>query len=120
LKAASILVANNLPFIRRYARAPLVLPILFKTCIYWVIVFVARLLERFIHFSVIDGNSMDDFVPYLILSLSRRRFVAISLWILVLFLIYFTATEFSRLFGAAEIRRLTFAYRPSELRLNRQ
>ena len=47
----SVLVANALPFLRRYDRAPLVQPILFKTFVYWAIVFVARLLEAFVHFS---------------------------------------------------------------------
>ena len=47
-------------------------------------------------------------------------FTAISLWILVLFLIYVTASEFIQLFGPAEMRRLLFASRPSELQLNRR
>ncbi len=40
---------------RRYDRAALIKPILFKTVFYWVIVFFARLLERFVHF-VVEGN----------------------------------------------------------------
>jgi hypothetical protein len=42
------------------------------------------------------------------------------LWILVLFLIYVTATEFSQLFGPGEIVRLLFTRRPSDLQLNRR
>jgi hypothetical protein len=38
----------------------------------------------------------------------------------VLFLIYVTASEFIQLFGPAEMRRLLFASRPSELQLNRR
>ena len=53
-------------------------------------------------------------------SFSWHRFIAISLWIFVLFLIYVTASEFSQLFGPREMRRLLFAYRPSELQLNRR
>jgi len=116
----AVLVANALPLIRRYDRAPLILPILFKTGVYWVTVFFARLLERFIHFSVVERNPAGDFLSFLISSFSWSRFIAISLWILVLFLIYVTATEFSRLFGPGEIRRLMFTYRPSELQLNRR
>ena len=48
--AKAVLVANAMPAIRRYDRAPLIQPILFKTAFYWVIVFFARLLERFVHF----------------------------------------------------------------------
>jgi len=42
----AVLVANNLLFIRGYDRAPLIQPILYKTAAYWVIVFMARVLER--------------------------------------------------------------------------
>ena len=39
---------------------------------------------------------------------------------IVLFLIYVTASELSQLLGPAEMRRLLFTYRPSELQLNRR
>ena len=51
---------------------------------------------------------------------SWHRFVAISLWVCVLFLIYVTASEFSHLFGPREIPRLLFTNRPSDLQLNRR
>ena len=115
----AVLVANKMPLLRRYDRAPLIQPILFKTGFYWVVVFFARLLERFVHFAR-EGNPPGDFFPYLITTFSWHRFLAISLWILVLFLIYVTATEFSHLFGSGELRRLFFTSRPSELQLNRR
>jgi hypothetical protein len=116
----AVLVANAIPLLRRYDRAPLIRPILFKTAFYWVIVFLARLLERFVHFSVMERKPPDDFIPYLITTFSWHRFAAISLWILVLFLIYVTASEFGSLFGRGEIPRLFFTSRPSELQLNRR
>jgi len=116
----AVLVANAMPYLRRYDRAPLIRPILFKTAFYWVIVFLARLLERFVHFSVIERNPSGEFMSYLITTFSWHRFSAISLWILALFLIYVTATEFSHLFGPGELRRLFFTSRPSELQLNRR
>ena len=116
----AVLTANALPVITRFDRAPLLQPILFKTAVYWVAVFLARLAERFVHFSVVDGHRPGDFAAYLLSSFSWQRFTAISLWILVLFLIYVTASEFIQLFGPAEMRRLLFASRPSELQLNRR
>jgi hypothetical protein len=116
----AVLVANKMPFLTRYDRAPLVRPILFKTAVYWIIVFLARLLERFVHFSVMERRPPGDFFPYMITTFSWHRFFGISLWILVLFLIYVTASEFSHLFGRGEIPRLFFTYRPSELQLNRR
>jgi hypothetical protein len=116
----AVLVANAMPFLRRYDRAPLIRPILFKTAFYWVIVFFARLLERFVHFSVMERKPPSDFFPYLISIFSWHRFVAVSLWISVLFLIYVTASEFTHLFGQGELPRLFFTSRPSELQLNRR
>ncbi|MCI0642349.1 MAG: hypothetical protein L0Y70_25005 [Gemmataceae bacterium] len=115
----AVITANAMPFLKLFDRSPLIQPILFKTAIYWVAVFFARLAERFVHF-LVDGNRPGDFAEYLISSFSWHRFIAISLWIFVLFLIYVTASEFSQLFGPAEMRRLLFAYRPSELQLNRR
>jgi hypothetical protein len=60
----AVLVANKIPLLRRYDRAPLIQPILFKTAFYWVAVFLARLLERFVHFAL-EGNPPGDFIAYL-------------------------------------------------------
>ena len=116
----AVITANALPFIKLFDRAPLIQPILFKTAIYWIATFIARLAERFVHFWVIEGNRPGNFGTYLVSDFSWERFSAVSLWILVLFLIYVTASEFSQLFGPAEMRRLLFAYRPSDLQLNRR
>ena len=40
--------------IRRYNRAPLIRPILFKAAFYWAVVFVARLLEHWIRFWLVE------------------------------------------------------------------
>src|SRR5208282_2050591 len=115
----AVLVANKMSLLRRYDRAPLIQPILYKTAFYWVVVFFVRLLERFVHFAL-EGNPPGDFPSYLVTTFSWHRFIAVSLWILVLFLIYVTAREFSHLFGPGELRRLFFTSRPSELQLNRR
>src|SRR5262245_50295824 len=101
----AVLFANKISLLRHFDRAALIQPILYKTAFYWVVVFFARLLERFVHF-LVEGNSPVDFFAYLIADFSWRRFTAISLWIFVLFLIYVTASEFSGLLGSREMRRL--------------
>jgi hypothetical protein len=116
----AVLVANAIPHIRRYDRAPLLRPILFKTVFYSVIVVLARFLERFFHFSVIERNSLSDFPAYLTTTFSWHRFAAVNLWIMVLFLIYVTASEVAHLFGRGELWRLFFTSRPTELQLNRR
>src|SRR6266446_2796344 len=43
----AVLVANALPFFRRFDTAPLFQPVLFKTItLYWAVVFVVRFLEK--------------------------------------------------------------------------
>jgi hypothetical protein len=115
----AVITANSMPFLKIFDRAPLIQPILFKTAVYWIAVFFARLGERFLHF-LVDGNSPLEFGEHLIADFSWDRFIAISLWIFVLFLIYVTAAEFSHLIGPAEMRRLIFTYRPSDLQMNRR
>jgi hypothetical protein len=116
----SVLVANAMSLLRRYDRGPLIRPILFKTIVYWAVVFAARLLEEFVRFWLVEHHALGSFLPHLIVSFSWHHFAAIQIWILVLFLVYVTASEFNRLFGNGELQRILFTYRPSELRLNRR
>jgi hypothetical protein len=116
----AVLITNAMPVLRRYDRGPLIQPILFKTVVYWAVVFIARLLEHFVRFWLIDHNPVTDFLPHMIATFSWHRFAAIQLWILVLFLIYVTASELNHLVGDGELWRLLFTHRPSELQLNRR
>jgi len=118
--AKALLVANAMPVIRRYDRAPLIRPILFKTFFYWAAVFIVRLLEHWIEYLLSGDYVFGGFVKHEIATFSWHRFIAIQIWILVLFLIYVTAYEFNRLFGHGELARILLTYRPSELQLNRR
>src|SRR5277367_1647537 len=44
----AVLVANAMPFLRRFDTAPLIRPVLFKTIVYWAVVFIVRFLEKLI------------------------------------------------------------------------
>ena len=72
--------ANALPYISRYDRAPLIRPILFKTAFYSVIVFLVRLLERFVHFTLVEHNRPRGFASYAMSTFSWDRFLAVNLW----------------------------------------
>ena len=89
----AVLVAYTLPFLGHYDRAPLIQPILLKTVVYWAIVFVARLLEHFVRFCLVEHNPVGSFLPHMIATFSWDRFAAIQIWIFVLFLIYVTGSE---------------------------
>src|SRR6516162_3256308 len=115
----AVLVADTMPFLGRYDRAPLLEPILYKTLVYWVFVFIARLLETLVEF-LMHGHSLGEFLPHLASTFSWHRFAAIQIWIFVLFLIYVTASELNELFGQGELRRIFLTHRRSELQLNRR
>jgi hypothetical protein len=115
----AVLVADTMPFLGRYDRAPLLEPILYKTLVYWVFVFIARLLEALVEF-LMHGHSLGEFLPHLASTFSWHRFAAIQIWIFVLFLIYVTASELNELFGQGELRRIFLTHRRSELQLNRR
>ena len=68
----AVITANAMPFIKRFDRAPLIQAILFKTTIYWIAVFFARLAERFVHFSLVDGHPPGDFAAAINPSAARR------------------------------------------------
>jgi hypothetical protein len=118
--AKALLVANAMPVIRRFDRAPLIRPILFKTVFYSVAVFIARLLEHWIEYLLSKDYVFGGFLRHEMAAFSWDRFIAIQLWIVVLFLIYVTASEFNRLFGERELWDIMFTSRPSELPLNRR
>jgi hypothetical protein len=116
----AVLVANATRSIRRYDRAPLIRPILFKAVFYWAVVFVARLLEHWIRFWLVEHHPLGTFLPYMVATFDWHRFIAIQLWILVLFVIYETATELNHLFGEGELWHILITSRPSELPLDRR
>lgn len=116
----AVLVADKMPFLRRFDRAPLIQPILFKTVVYCVFVFAARLIEAFVRFSLVDGNPPAAFLGHLAAEFSWHRFLATQMWVFVLFLIYVTASELNALFGDGELRRILFTRRASELQMTRR
>ncbi len=116
----AVLVANAMRSLRHYDRAPLIRPILFKTMFYWAVVFVARLLEHFVKFWLVEHHPLGSFMQQMATTFSWDRFAAIQIWILVLFLVYVTASELNHLFGEGELWHILCTSRPSELPLNRR
>lgn len=115
----AVLVANALPLLRRYDTAPLIEPILYKTVVYCVLVLVARVLERLIEY-FIHGGTFAGIPAYFAEHFSWDRFLAVQVWIFVLFLIYTTFHELNELFGEGELYKILFKRRSSEIKLGRR
>ena len=119
LVGKAVLVVDNLRFMHRFDGAPLIQPILFKSAIYWACVFVFRLAEGLFHF-LRDGGALAAFPDFVATQFSWPRFLAIQIWLMVLFLVYVTAHELNTLFGDGELARLFLRWRSSEAKLTRR
>lgn len=115
----AVLVADNMPFLRRFDNAPLIQPILFKTFVYWAFVFIARLLEGWVHYILKDHRAL-GFISESLEELNTHRFLFIQAWILVLFLIYTSVSELNRLLGEGQLTRMLFRYAPTNLQITRR
>jgi len=111
----AVLVANALPFLRRFDEAPLIRPVLFKTIVYWAVVFLVRFLEKLIEY-FLTGGSLSGIPEHVAAHFSWHRFVAIQIWIFVLFLIYTSVIELNARFGDGLIFKIFFTKRSSELK----
>ena len=115
----AVLVANALPFFRRFDTAPVVQPVLFKTVIYCAVVLLVRFLERMGKYWF-AGGSLSGIPEYVANHFSWNRFIAIQIWVFVLFLIYTIGAELNSLFGSGELAKILFTRRSSELKLQRR
>jgi hypothetical protein len=117
----TVLVADKMPFLRRFDYAPLMQPILFKTIVYSLLVFAVRLLEAFIHYVAAGGQvGGGAFIMHTLGEFSWYRFAATQLWIFVLFLIYVTGSELNQLMGDGELFKIFFTRRSSALKSTRR
>jgi len=119
LIVGTVLVRDHIPFMRRFEGAALIPPILVKTTIYSVCVFLVKLGKRsfdFLH----EGGTLVDFPTYLIGGFSWPRFTSIQVWLMVLFLVYVAIYEPNRLIGDGELYRLFFGWRSSQAKLTRR
>jgi hypothetical protein len=115
----AVLVANALPFLRRFDTDPIVQPVLFKTVVYCAVVFVVRFLEKLGKYWF-TGGTLSGIPEYVERHFSWNRFVAIQIWIFVLFLIYTIGAELNSLFGDGELLKILFKRRSSGLKLSRR
>jgi hypothetical protein len=112
----SVLVANAMPFLRRFDEAPLIRPILFKTLVYWAVVFLVRFLEKLVEY-LVHGGTLSEIPEYVMTHFTWHRFAAIQIWIFVLFLIYTSIVELNARLGDGELEKIFFTRRSSETKL---
>jgi hypothetical protein len=106
----SVLIANAMPFLRRFDSAPIIQPILFKSIVYWAVVFLVRFLEKLVEY-LFAGGSLKAIPEYVATHFTWHRFSAIQIWIFVLFLIYTSVEELNARLGDGELMKMFFTKR---------
>ena len=106
----SVLVANAMPFLRRFDMAPMIQPVLFKTIVYWAAVFLVRFLEKLVEY-LFAGGTLSAIPEYVATHFTWHRFAAVQIWLFVCFLIYVTTTQVSAVLGPGKLRQLMFQRR---------
>lgn len=105
--AKVVLIADKLPFINLFSTKPLMFSVLWKTMIYGFLFLVFRSIEEIISLLSKYG-SLGGASEHLIAEVSWPHFWAIQIWLIVSLLLYCSASEIVRLFGAAEIKKAFF------------
>ena len=111
----SVLLANALPFLSRFDTAPMIQPVLFKTIVYWAVVFLVRFLEKLVEY-VFAGGTLSGIPEYVSTHFTWHRFAAIQIWIFVLFLVYTSVEELNARLGNGEFMKIFFSRRSSGMK----
>ena len=111
----SVLVANAMPFLRRFDSAPMIQPVLFKTIVYWAAVFLVRFLEKLVEY-LFAGGTLGGIPEYVSTHFTWHRFAAIQIWIFVLYLIYTSVEELNARLGDGALMKIVFTGHPSEMK----
>ena len=102
-----ILIADHLPFMNKFPDKPLIYNVVWKTLVYMMVVFTVRYLEHVIP-AFREFGSIAGAHQHLLEGFAWRRFIAIQIWLLVLFLFYSVLVELVRALGKDRLRTMFF------------
>jgi hypothetical protein len=111
----AVLLAKAMPFLRRFDKTPMIKPVLFKTIVYWAVVFLVRFLEKLVEY-LFAGGTLSGIPEYISTHFTWHRFAAIQIWIFVLFLIYTSIEELNARLGDDELMKIFFIGRSSTMK----
>jgi hypothetical protein len=90
-------------------------PVLFKTVVYWAVVFVVLFLEKLVEY-LVHGGTLREVPEYVTAHFSWHRFTAVQIWIFVLFMIYTSLAELNARVGAGGLNKIFFTRPSPEIR----
>lgn len=98
-----LILVNNFSFINAFPDKPLIYNIIWKMSIYTPLVFLFRIVERFVDMGFKDKSLYLSFLSIGDMLMSPV-FWSVQLWVLMLFFIYVVSDEFVRVLGGEKIK----------------
>lgn len=117
--AKVVLVVDRVRLIDKYRGSPLILPIIYKSIFYSLVVLLVRFVEKMLDFAW-EAGGFGDVFQSMVAAFTWHRFVAVQIWIFICFLVYVFGTELNALVGDGQLVRLLFRHRSREHRLTRR
>lgn len=106
--AKVVVVVDMLPFMNRFLDKPLIYNVLWKAGIYFLATLIFRYVEHIIPFVVESGDLIVANRQLFDQEGAWPRFWFVQIWLVVLFLIYCTLSEFGRVLGREQVLRMFF------------
>ncbi len=105
--AKVILIVRNLPYINLFPKKPMIYNILWKFLIYSVVVILVQMLDFMAH-QIHQHHGLELDFQGMIQELMKPHFWGVQIWVLFLFLIYVTVSEFNLVLGPLALRKMMF------------
>jgi len=103
--AKIVIIVRTLPYINLFPHKPMIYNISWKFLVYSFFVLFVQLLDHFLQ-SLHHHHGFSQALQQLAQMLTFAHFWGVQIWILFLFLIYITASEFNRVLGPLALRRM--------------
>lgn len=108
LIAKIVIVADHLRIIHLFKHHPLVYEIVWKTFVYWSLLFLIRLIIRLVPFFFHDGEGLLIDYHNFLKTVNWRLFISIQVYYLMLLFIFLTFQGLTDRIGRKEMKQLFF------------
>jgi hypothetical protein len=108
LIAKIVLIIDHVPGIDRFKKYPLSVSILWKTFLYWIILFLVRLLIKFVPIYWYNTQEFEADFNRFILSINWNLFLSVQVYYMMLLFIFVTFKELVNKIGKKKALELFF------------
>lgn len=105
-----LVIINSTRWVEAFADKPLIYAIYWKIFLYGSLSFVFRILDMFFE-TWVKLHHANQALEHVLVSIQSSVFWSIQIWIVVLFIIYVSVTEFVNALGKDKINRILYGER---------